>query len=251
MSIITIGEKTYNSNKEVKQFYSNILNSYEANEYLNEEDFNHVLDLLDYYFQKQNIPEPSEKKFTPVQSDLFEEEEKYINDVRIILTGYNSKTFQFLTNDNKQFNISYLKLISSKEQTPLYKFQKSCRNTIQADLIKIKRKYFDEHSVSSKAPCQESGIYYGFTELVVDHRQPHSLSSIIDRFIEINNVNVEDVKYKDNKRGLIIFENDELSRKFREYHKEKSYLRIVHKKLNSARSTMARIKQSSKDLRVE
>jgi len=88
-------------------------------------------------------------------------------------------------------------------------------------------------------------------ELVVDHRQPNTFSIIVDRFIELNNIDIKSTEYIEIFDGVYNFKDEKISNKFRDYHKEKANLRIVKKGKNSGRAHQARVKQQKKDLRIK
>lgn len=90
-----------------------------------------------------------------------------------------------------------------------------------------------------------------WTELDVDHRQPNTFSIIVDRFKEVNRINLDDIEYTSNEQNHIIFKDENLTHDFKKYHKEKASLRIVRKECNSSRSGMARIKRSTKDFTIK
>ncbi|MBU1821186.1 MAG: DUF3223 domain-containing protein, partial [Bacteroidetes bacterium] len=64
-------------------------------------------------------------------------------------------------------------------------------------------------------------------------------------------IDLDSIEYTSNDRNLIVFEDSELTESFRKYHSEKATLRVVRKDLNSGRSSLARLKRTSKDLTIE
>lgn len=88
-------------------------------------------------------------------------------------------------------------------------------------------------------------------DLVIDHRQPNTFSIIVDRFKEVNNINVSEVEYLHSEDFGLIFKNVDFNNAFRNYHKEKANLRIVRKECNSSRIGLSRIKRTSKDLTIK
>jgi hypothetical protein len=134
---------------------------------------------------------------------------------------------------------------------PFTKFSNACRNAIHKDLQNVKQKYFDQNSVKGKVKCQETGILSSWTELNVDHRQPNTLSIIIDRFIELHKIDLKNIEYETDKDNKTLLADKDLENKFREYHIEKANLRIVRKEKNMGRSHQGRVKIQKKDLRIE
>lgn len=107
------------------------------------------------------------------------------------------------------------------------------------------------NSVKGQVKSQETGKLSKWTELVVDHRQPNTFSIIVDRFKELNRINLEEIEYSSNEQNHIIFKDENLTKDFRKYHKEKASLRVVRKECNSGRTGMGRIKRSTKDLTIK
>ncbi len=90
---------------------------------------------------------------------------------------------------------SYIKCING-EKPPLTIFSNTCRNVVQDDINKVKFQYFSENSKGGKVKCQESGDLCVWEELVIDHRQPNTFSVIVDRFIELNSIDIKSVEYQ-------------------------------------------------------
>jgi hypothetical protein len=130
----------------------------------------------------------------------------------------------------------------------LSKFRESCREAIQEDLRNVKLAYFKKLSKKGKVKCQETGLLLKWEDLVVDHRQPNTFSIIVDRFVELNQLNLEKIEYIEIVDGANEIADNELKEKFRKYHNEKANLRIVKKELNLGRSYQARVVRQKKDL---
>ncbi|MFW5822172.1 MAG: hypothetical protein ACOCU7_02180 [Tangfeifania sp.] len=118
-------------------------------------------------------------------------------------------------------------------------------------ICNVKQRYFDQNSINGMVKCQETGILSSWKELNVDHRQPNTLSVIIDRFIEIHNVDLKNIEYETDKDNKSLLADKDLENKFRDYHMEKANLRIVRKEKNKGRSHQGRVKNQKKDLRIE
>lgn len=258
---LIIGEKTYKTKKEAREHYSRILNSYNFGESLNDGHYNDLVDLINHYVDYIDNEEDSDNHEENVE-DLLElaeaesestpnnNEEISVVDIRIGRFQFNTKCFEVVYSDGSTWIISYRVFINKTKMSPRSIFNKVCRHTIQQDLIFVKQNYFKEYAKNSKAPCQESREYLKYEDLVVDHRQPNTLSVIIDRFIELFDIDVVGVEYVYYPDKLTTFKDDDLSIKFRKYHKEKALLRVVNKDLNLSRSGMARLKEMKDDIKV-
>lgn len=164
---------------------------------------------------------------------------------------FNTKCFEVFYADDTSEYISYIMLINKKRYDPEKLFYVACRNSVHADIHAVKQVYFDVHSVKGQVKCQETGILSKWAELAVDHRQPNTFSIIVDRFKEVNNFDLEAIEYDSNQYNHIIFKDENLTQRFKDYHKAKANLRIVRKECNSSRTGLARVKKTAKDLTVK
>ncbi len=218
--------------KDALLYFKTILNSYKFGESLSEEDLKSVSSLVN-------------------KSKADDERVKTgIKDIKIGKVQYGTKCFEVIFNNGAIDTFSYILAINGKRK-PLTKFTIACRNAIQDDLHRVKQIYFDLYSEKGKVKCQETRILSFWTELNVDHRQPNTLSIIIDRFIELNKIDIKGIEYEKDQNNRILFSDKDLEKKFREYHKEKANLRIVRKENNLSRSHQGRIKKQKKDLQIE
>ena len=229
---IIIGDKTFKYKKDALGFFKAILNSYDYGEILNESDKNDVLELL---------------KFHP----NFEQKNKNgIQGFKVDRVRYNTKCFHIIKNDLTFDVFSYTKCINGS-QSPSTKFSRTCREIIQSDLREVKQKYFSQNSIKGQVKCQETGELCFWEELVIDHRQPNTFSVIVDRFIEMNGIDIMKIEYIEKIDAVYEFKDFELAEKFQKYHKLKANLRIVKKGINLGRAYQARVKRQKKDLKVE
>jgi hypothetical protein len=250
---LIIGNKNFQTKKAAKEFYSKILNSYDFGKSLSDEHYNDMMDLMDFYYTtiENNTISLNEKIIENEHDDLeLNRDDFYIRDIRIARFQFNTKCFELVPSFGEPEIISYRYFIDNHQVTNMSVFIRVCRNTIQDDLIKLKQDFFKKNSKNSMAPCQESKRFFAFEDLVVDHRQPNTLSVIIDRFIEVNKIDIDKVEYTINPNKLTDFKDENLKNTFRIYHKDKALLRIVDKNLNASRSGLARLKQMKDDLRI-
>lgn len=227
-----IGNKEFKYKKDALNYYKEILNSYNFGEKLSENDTIKIIELL------KNHPE-FERKFSFGITEIIVEKVKY-----------GSKAFHILNNNSELEAFSYIKCINGKKP-PLTIFSNTCRDVIQEDINLVKYQYFSDNSTKGEVKCQETGELCKWKELVVDHRQPNTFSIIVDRFIELNNIDINLIEYIEIIDGVYEFKDTEISKKFKEYHKDKANLRIVKKGKNSGRAYQARVKQQKKDLRIK
>lgn len=229
---IKIGELEFLTKKEALNYYKGILNSYDFGESINEQDFEKVLELLETHPRKEEVKGVG------------------IKQIRIAKLKYGTKAFELVRQDGSIEYFSYTKRINAP-RTNTTRFSEACRKAIQEDLRDVKQAYFDKYSKNGKVKCQETKELLSWEQLNVDHRQPNTFSVILDRFIELNNINLEEIEYVE-----IDGEGNELAdlvlkQKFIEYHSEKANLRIVNKDNNLGSSYQARIGRQKKDLTID
>ncbi len=226
-----IGDKTYATKKEALNHYKTILNSYDFGETISNQNFSDLLDLLETH------PEVTEKVGVGIES------------IRVAKLKYNTKAFELVRFDGSTEYFSYTKRINAPKND-FTKFREACRQVIQEDLRKVKLEYFEKYSKKGQVKCQETGSLSKYEELNVDHRQPNTFSVIVDRFIELNNIDIQRIEYIPVDGGPNELADEELKTKFKQYHKNKANLRIVKKDLNFGRSFQARVKRQKKDLTI-
>jgi hypothetical protein len=226
---IKIGNRDFATKKDALTHYKTILNSYDFDEHLTENDFQEIMNLLEIH------PRIKEKIGVGIKS------------VRVAKVQYNTKSFELLRIDGSTEFFSYTKRINAPK-TNITKFREACRQAIQDDLRKVKLAFFEKHSKKGTVKCQETGEYTKFEELNVDHRQSNTFSVIVDRFVELNKINIENIEYIQIDGGPNELKDETIRQEFRKYHRDKANLRIVKKDLNLGRSHQARIKRQKKDL---
>lgn len=227
-----IGDKEFKYKKDALNYFKEILNSYKPNDIVIEKDFNDLVELIG------------------IRPDKEEKIGRGIEIIQVIEVRYKTKCFELVRKDGSKEVFSYRHCINGKSK-PLAKFSKTCRETINEDLRSVKLTYFKKFSSKGQVKCQETGKLCKWEELNVDHRQPNTFSVIVDRFIEVFQINIDAVDYIEVMDGVYNFNDQILAENFRKYHKEKANLRIVNKAKNLGRSHQARVNRQQKDLTIE
>lgn len=230
--LIKIGEREFATKKDALTHFKTILNSYDFGEQLSTNDFNDILDLLETH------PRVKEKIGIGIEK------------VIVSKVQYNTKSFDLVRADGSTEFFSYTKRINAP-MTNFTKFREACRQAIQDDLRSVKLDYFEKYSKKGMVKCQETKEHSKYEELNVDHRQPNTFSVIVDRFIELNNLDIEQIEYLQVDGGPNELKDENLKQEFRKYHKDKANLRIVKKVLNLGRSFQARVNRQKKDLIIK
>lgn len=229
--IIEIGNKEFATKKDALNHYKTILNSYHFGEPLNKGDFKDILELLETH------PRVKEKVGVGIEK------------VRIAKLKYNTKSFELVRFDGSTEYFSYTKRINAPK-TDFTKLREACRQAIQEDLRNVKLAYFERYSKKGQVKCQETGELSKYEELNVDHRQPNTFSIIVDRFIELKDLDLAKIEYSQIDGGPNELADRKLKEEFRKYHRDRANLRIVKKSLNLGRSFQARVNRQKKDLKV-
>ena len=229
---IKIGEMEFPTKKSALDYFKNILNSYDFNEELDTMDTKDILALLELH------PNVKEKIGVGIKS------------VRIGKAKFNTKSFELVRLDSSTTLLSYTKRINSPK-SDFTKFIQACREAVQDDLINVKQIYFDTYSEKGRVKCQETGKLLKWEQLNIDHRQPNTFSVIVDRFVELNNLDLKQIEYFPVMGGPDKLADEILKEKFIQYHKEKANLRIVCKRSNLGRSYQAKVKRQDKDLKIK
>jgi len=239
--LFKIGNKEYKYKKDAIAHYRKILNSYDFGQSLNDDDFYDLIDLLNYH------PNDADDNEIECEPDDFSPK---ISDIKVSRVQFGVKCFEIFYDDNTSRYISYIMFINGKSDSYDDLFYKACRSAIWSDIHKVKSRYF-KGTANRMAICQETGILSGWSELVIDHRQPNSFSVIVDRFKEVFQISVETVEYSTDEKNNIVFSDETIASNFRQYHSEKANLRIVRKERNLSRTGLAKIKRTSKDLTIK
>lgn len=142
-------------------------------------------------------------------------DETTIEEIKIARVQFNTKCFEIFYSDKTSQYISYLMIINNTKYTPEKLFYVACRNSIHNDIKAVKQEYFDKNSLKEQVKCQETGTLSKWTELAVDHRQPNTFSVIIDRFKEVNRIDLDVIEYTSNDQNHIIFKDDNWTEQFR------------------------------------
>lgn len=247
---IKIGNKEYESKKNALNHYKQILNSYQFGEILNANDFDDLFYLLVFDYSHHQIDNKNESNNTEATAIEDKQIIPIIVEIKVTKVQFDTKCFEVIWSDNFSEYISYISIINRPKYSADMIFSKACRNAIQDDLIRLKQSYFKNNAVNGYVKCQETSENCMWDDVVVDHRQPNTLSMIIERFKEVKSVDISCIEYVINIKNQLFFKDENLLDEFINYHKLKANLRIIKKENNSKRTGMARVKQTSKDLKI-
>ena len=243
--MIKIGDKEFKFKKDALNYYKSILNSYNFEDSLSDHHFNDLIDLIDYDFSLSSI-ENEDNEYVVNNINKVD-----IIDIKIAKVQFGARCFDVIYSDYSNRYISYIQMINQPVNNPGNQFNIACRSAIREDMRNIKKKYFFENAKNGFVKCQETKELSKWEELAVDHRQPNTFSVIVDRFKELNQIDVNKIEYTTNEINISFFKDESISESFRKYHKDKANLRIVRKECNLSRTGMARIKRTNNDLTIK
>ena len=167
-----IGTIEFKYKKDALLYFKKILKTYDYGQSLKTNHFNDVFMLLETHKKaKEKIGVG-------------------IKEIRVDEITYNTKCFQIIRNDLTSEIFSYIKCINGSTP-PFTKFSKVCREIVNDDMREVKLLYFKNHSKKGRVKCQETRELCLWNELSVDHRQPNTFSMIVERFIELNKIDIK------------------------------------------------------------
>lgn len=227
---VVIGELQFSSKGAAKEYFSDILNKYPLGKELSDSDFDDIISLLLCH------PKADEKVGSGVKS------------IKIDQGFYSSnRCFHIIRTDNSVEDFSIAKCIDG-DHSLFHKFCIACRRAVDAELRAIKGKHFEEHSDSEgRVICPATKERIKFDEAHVDHREPFTFSAIAHFFIKANNIALCEIEYLTEGKYGNEFKDNELTEKFRAWHRENAKLRVVKGRTNLAKSHLGRVANTKAD----
>jgi hypothetical protein len=228
---IIIGSRHFEYQKDAIEYYRKVLERYGIGDSLIDEDFDEVYELL------RNHPDAVGKIGGGVE------------DIFVSGDGYGKQCFHVRRAGGSTENFSLHKSVKG-EPSDFTKFCSACRKEVEEEMRKVRDDYFSKTNGDRKqtAKCQATGEPITYEDAQVDHRQPNTFSVIVDRFIEINQLDLASIQYDTSEQYGRLLCDRQLAEKFRQYHRAKATLRVVARDVNLRRSHMARVQRQKKDI---
>jgi len=225
---ITISKLVFSSKSKALEYYKNILNSYESNSILDNNDFQNIMQLVEH------------RLFTRPLENF-----QIINDIKSIAVDYHpefrrTKCF-FLIGDDKKEIFSY-RLAINGLPSDSQRFTNACRFLVADRLREFKKSIFKNRPVK----CAITNNIVEWEECQIDHKSPLTFSVIVKSFIVANNIDISIVEYV-SEYTIENFKDKDLANKFDSFHKDMAVLRILATKENNKLASSARIKPTKKD----
>lgn len=208
-----------------------ILNSYQAGEELNEQDYQSIKNLVYRDFESEEIEAYEKETGDYVKSVIVDFHPDFKN----------TKCF-FLLGGHEEKEIFSYRLAINGDLSNEELFSRACRFTIANRLRDFKKNQFKNRPVK----CAITNQVVEWEECQVDHKSPLTFSVIVKSFIVANKIDISTIEYGI-ENGREYFLNEELAHKFDLFHKEMAVLRLLSTKENNKRANSARIKPTKKD----
>ena len=201
-----VADKYFRSQKELENYIKNILHKYNLNEFLDEYDFEFMMDLLVRH------PKADEKIGCGIDG------------IRVV-PEWGNRRFDILRLDDSSIDFSPKKCLTP--ETQLTKFKRACRNAIQEQVRAFKNQFFAQ---GEKFECPINREVITYDNAHVDHEYPNTFDQIVHNFIKEKNIDVDSVAIE----GEIAkkFKDKKLEEEFAEYHKANAKLRVISKSAN-------------------
>jgi hypothetical protein len=215
-----IGNKSFNNKASLILFIKGILNKYDLNACVNNDDLSFLKFLLTLH------PDYLVKVGCGVKA------------IKIKLDGHWGKTrcFHILRIDGTETDFSYLNCINnSASKEPLKMFKEAARTAIAEQVVTYLINYIKRTIDSNgKVICEKTRTKILRQEAVVDHTPPITFDKIVMDFLEVKKLDLQQIEYHGfgdneyNKR----FKDEKLAKEFSEYHKRIAKLRVISKHQN-------------------
>lgn len=236
-----IGELNFNTKKAAIEFYRNILNKYDANTSVDDEDFSYLIDLLNYNSDKNETAANEENKVEDEDNGLLEEIDDIYVDYHPV---YKKVKCFYAVFGEEEWLFSYLLAINGGLSDDK-KFYISCRNAVKEILRNFKIEIFRNKPVK----CAITKNTLDWENCQVDHKAPMTFSVIVKTFLKSNNIEASDIDLS-YEGSIWHFSDKQFETEFVEYHNKVALLRIISSEENQKLASKARIKPTKNDFTV-
>jgi len=239
---LKIGDIIFNTKKSAIEFYRNILNKYEANTSLDDEDYSYLVDLINYNSDAP-LAEVNEN-----EASLSSEDAEPPMEIDDIIVDYHpvykkTKCFYVLFGE-EEWLFSYLLAING-DLSDEKKFYISCRHSIKNTLRDFKMKIFQNKPVK----CAVTKTVLTWENCQVDHKAPMTFSVIVKTFLKSKNIEVIDIDLS-YEGSIWQFSDKQFEQEFVDYHNKVALLRVISSQENQKLASKARLKPTKNDFSV-
>ena len=213
-----VGDKFFNTQKELREHIRSILYRYRDFENLNDEDFEFMCEILNRH------PDIDRKIKAGIKSIHAETNQDWNN----------TRSFFINRVDGTKTDFSFEKCIKGVDKDKyLNLFKTAARNAIKDQILDFRNAFFAEYADNNGyIICPIEGIKINNEQAHVDHIPPHTFDSIVNDFTSEEKIDLTKIQYYgfgdcESKKE---FKDEELERKFALYHKKRAKLRVLSKK---------------------
>ena len=159
--------------------------------------------------------------------------------------GFSTRGFWLVCVDGFATDFSYKKAVRAQVDSPDLNFYKACREAIALDALEAKKEAFKRHCNSNaEVQCEITGRWLKFEDAHLDHAGPFFFRIIVSMFREARGWTVqfpEDLITAPGPNDFNVrFVDPSVRSAFRSLHKRNADLRLVYKRENLARASLAR-----------
>lgn len=213
---IHIAGQVFRNKTSLLAFLKIMLNKYELEETINENDLNFLTALLERH------PEYLLKIGSGIDRIVIKKQGKY-----------QTRCFIIVRTDKSTTDFSYAHCVNNDlTNEPKRMFNASCRSAVDPQVKEFKfRNILRKVDGSYYVICQITKNELSLDEAHVDHTPPLTFDNIVNDFIKKRNLNPSKIQYMgfDDNESDKRFEDSSLEITFAEYHREVANLRMINK----------------------
>lgn len=210
-----VNGKSFKTKTELRNYIRNIRDGYLDGQRLSQDDFVFMFDLL------QRHEEPEIKIGCGVSYMYVKSNEVFKR----------NREFWLVREDGSETDFSFE--ICLKHETKLQKFKNACRTSVADIVMEFKKDFF--HCVGETSICPVTGEQMTLrSNSHVDHAPPNTFDKIVQDFISLNGIDVNDIELLTAEDGRVRNEMVDkiLESKFVDFHNRMATLRVISKSAN-------------------
>ncbi|MDQ3564214.1 MAG: DCL family protein [Pseudomonadota bacterium] len=227
---------TFKFKKGAKQFFREMLARYRNSQNINDEDAEHLHNLLERHPEAPEKIGCGVKRFFKAQTDK------------------GTSCFWLEREDGSRTDFSYITCVDSKRKSLYQEFAEACREAVQEELQRAKKHHFEAHRDSEgKVACDVTGEKVASYESHLDHKKPMTFQVIVRTFVAGNQIDIkpEMLSIAGDAQCVTTFVDKDIENKFRDYHRSVADLRIVKSIANLSLGGSERIRKSKNPVEFE
>ena len=234
---VEIGNRFFRSYKEAYEHYKAILDRVDFDQPIYDPtDHNDLMALINRYdpeLVRHGVP-------TKIPAPITHFEKRWNRGI-----GFSTPGLWLACINGFATHFSYRKAIRAKVDPPDLNFYKACREAIALDALKAKKEAFKRYSNSDGlAQCEISKVWCSFKNLHLDHSGPFFFNVLVSMFRESMSWYdkfPEDLLTESGPADFVVrFTDPSVGAAFRSLHKRHAILRLISKRENLARASLAR-----------